>query len=27
MKSTRILLQNDTILHIGIDDTDSPKGM
>ena len=22
-----ILLQNDTILHIGIDDTDSPKGM
>jgi len=27
MKCTRILLQNDTILHIGIDDTDSPKGM
>jgi len=27
MKSTRILLQNNTILHIGIDDTDSPKGM
>ena len=27
MKSMSILLQNDTILHIGIDDTDSPKGM
>jgi len=27
MNSTRILLQNDTIHHIGIDDTDSPKGM
>jgi len=27
MKSRRLLLQNDTILHIGIDDTDSPKGM
>jgi len=27
MKSTSILLQNDTILHIGIYDTDSPKGM
>jgi len=27
MKSIRLLLQNDIILHIGIDDTDSPKGM
>ena len=27
MESMGILLQNDTILHIGIDDTDSPKGM
>ena len=27
MKSRSILLENETILHIGIDDTDSPKGM
>jgi tRNA(Ile2)-agmatinylcytidine synthase len=27
MKSRSILLQNETILHIGIDDTDSPRGM
>jgi tRNA(Ile2)-agmatinylcytidine synthase len=27
MKSMSILLENETILHIGIDDTDSPKGM
>jgi len=25
MKSRSILLENETILHIGIDDTDSPK--
>ena len=27
MKNRSILLENETILHIGIDDTDSPKGM
>ena len=27
MKSMRVLVKNDIILHIGIDDTDSPKGM
>ena len=27
MKDISLILQNETILHIGIDDTDSPKGM
>jgi tRNA(Ile2)-agmatinylcytidine synthase len=27
MKNSRIVLQTETILHVGIDDTDSPKGM
>ena len=27
MKNSRIVMQNETILHVGIDDTDSPKGM
>jgi tRNA(Ile2)-agmatinylcytidine synthase len=27
VRNSRIVLQNETILHIGIDDTDSPKGM
>ena len=27
MQNSRIILQNNKILHIGIDDTDSPKGM
>ena len=27
MRNSRIVLQNETILHVGIDDTDSPKGM
>ena len=27
MKNNSLILQNETILHIGIDDTDSAKGM
>ena len=27
MKNSSLILQNETILHVGIDDTDSPKGM